>query len=87
MISHASNLHEFNTHIIPQYSNYPQNKSDILPSNSIHTKLQMEQSQKFSITALFVQLNMYVLYVFNYLLSFLYSLLSSPGSERRVSLR
>ena len=76
---------EFNTHIIPSYSNYKQSQSEIILSNSIHTKLQMEHVQKFSITALFRQLNTYLLYLFNYSFSFLSSPFSKTGRELGVS--
>ena len=75
---------EFNTHTIPSYSNYKQSQSEIILSNSIHTKLQMEHVQKFSITALFIQLNTYLLYLFNYSFSFLSSLFSKTGREVEV---
>ena len=77
---------EFNTHIIPTFSNYKQSQSEVILSNSIHTKLQMEHVQKFSITALFRQLNTYLLYLFNYSFSFLSSLFSRTGKELEVSL-
>lgn len=75
----------FNTHIILSYSNYLQNQSEIILSNSIHTKLQLENAQKFSITALFRQLNTYLLYLFNYSFSFLSSPFSKTGRELGVS--
>ena len=75
----------FNTHITQTFSNYHWNQSEIILSNSIHTKLQMEHVQKFSITALFRQLNTYLLYLFNYSFSFLSSLFSKTGRELGVS--
>ncbi len=85
MILIASESPEFYTHIIPPYTKYPQNQSEILLPNSIHTKLQMEHVQKFSITALFRQLNSYLLYLFNYSFSFLSSLFSDHRKETEVS--
>jgi hypothetical protein len=78
---------EFNTHIIPTFSNYKQSQSEIVLSNSIHTKFGMEHVQKFCITALFTQLNMYLLYLFNYSSSFLSSLFSTTRAEMEVSLK
>ncbi len=86
MIFHFANYPEFYTHIVPAYPNCAQNQSEIILSNSIHTELQMEHVQKFSITALFRQLNTYLLYVINFLFSILYSILSISVIEMEVSL-
>ena len=75
----------FNTHITSTFSNYHWNLSEIIPSNSIHTKSQMEHAQKFSITALFRQLNTYLLYLSNYSFSFLSSLFSKTGKVLEAS--
>ena len=76
---------EFDVYRIPENMNCLENQSEFILSNSIHTKLQMEHVQKFSFTALFRQLNMYTSYLFNYLVSFLYSLFSSTREEMEVS--
>ena len=75
---------EFDVYIIPENMNYLENQSEFIRSNSIHTKLQMECVQKFSITALFRQLNSYLLYLFNYSFSFLSSLFSISREETEV---
>ncbi len=76
---------EFDVYRIPENMNCLEKQSEILLQNSIHTKLQMEHVQKFSITALFRQLNSYLLYLFNYTFSFLSSLFSITREETEVS--
>ncbi len=76
---------EFDVYRIPENMNHLENQSEFILSNSIHTKLQMEYVQKFSITALFRQLNMYTSYLFNYLVSFLSSFFSITRKETEVS--
>ena len=76
---------EFDVYKTPEYLNCLENQSEIVLSNSIHTKLQMEHVQKFSITALFRQLNTYLLYLFNYSFSFLSYLYSATREETEVS--
>ena len=75
---------EFDVYRIPENMNHLENQSEFILSNSIHTKLQMEYVQKFSITALFRQLNSYLLYLFNYSFSFLSSLFSISREETEV---
>ncbi len=78
---------EFDVYKIKGLSNCLENKSDIVSENLVCTGINFRCTQKISVIEVFQQLNMYVLYVFNYRLSFLSSLLSSAGSEREVTLR
>ena len=78
---------EFDVYKIEGHSNFLENKSEIVLENLVCTEINFRCAQKFSVIEVFQQLNMYVLYVFNYLLSFLYSLFSSFGSEEEVSLQ
>ncbi len=86
MIFTPSKSSEFNAHIIPAFSNYQQNQSEVASQNCMRTGFHFRCVQKFSITALFSQLNTYVLYVINSLLSILYSILTSSVNEMEVSL-
>ena len=85
MIFLSYKVPEFDVHRIPENMNCLENKSEFILSNSIHTKLRMEHVQKFSITALFRQLNMYTSYLFNYLVSFLSSFISDTRKEMEAS--
>ena len=85
MIFLSYKVPEFDMYRIPESMNCLENRSEFILSNSIHTKLRMEHVQKFSITALFRQLNMYTSYLFNYLVSFLSSFFSITRKETEVS--
>ena len=76
---------EFDVYRIPENINCLENQSEFILSNSIHTKLQVEHVQKFSITVLFRQLNSYLSYLFNYSFYFLSSLFSIARKEMEVS--
>ena len=78
---------EFDVYKIPRGYKSQENSSEIVSENLVCTEINFRCAQKFSVIEVFQQLNMYVLYVFNYLLSFLYSLLSSVQSEEEVSLQ
>ena len=87
MIFLSYKFSEFDVYNISRQLVYQEKQSEIVLSNSIHTKFGMEHVQKFSITALFTQLNMYLLYLFNYSSSFLSSLFSTTRVEMEVSLK
>ena len=77
---------EFDVYKIPRGYKCQENGSEIVLDNLVCTGFNFRCAQRFSVIGVLQQLNMYVLYVFNYLLSFLYSLLSSAVGEREVSL-
>ena len=78
---------EFDVYKIQRHLNCLQNESDAVSRNYMRIGINFRYAQKFRSIRVLGEINTYVLYVFNYLLSFLYSILSKAGSELEVSLR